>query len=220
MEELTTHYPFLADLTEAGRQTLASHARFQSIDARTPLLTRGDLIEGVFLVTEGALRVFHVHEDGRENTLYWVGAGDFCITALNCMFNGMNYPAWVSTDSPTRVAIVPGSVFRELFDRERAVRDFTVSTMSERIFELISTLADAVSLGVEQRLATLVLRKLDSNNVVSMSQDVIANHLGTAREVVSRQLRAWSARGFVRTHRGGFEVLDRAALSALLPAPD
>ena len=158
--------------------------------------------------------------DGREHTLYWVERGDSCIHAINCIFNNTDYPAWVAADAePARVAVIPALVYRELFETEPAVQRFTINIMSSRVLHLMTMLTQAVSFGVEARLAALLLRKMDDNGTVPMSQEVLAGHLGTAREVVTRSLRSLVAQNMVATRRGAVEVLNAESLSSLISEP-
>ena len=115
-----------------------------------------------------------------------------------------------------RFVSIPASIYRELFQAEGVVQRFTFDVLSGRVFELMALLSEAVSYGVEQRLAAFLLRRADENGAVHMSQEIIANHLGTAREVISRAVRAMVSEGLVRTRRGAVQITNRAALEALL----
>jgi CRP/FNR family transcriptional regulator len=163
---------------------------------------------------EGALRVYNISAKGRESTLYWVEPGDSCILAINSVFADVRYPAWVESDPlPTVLAVIPPATFRQLFSEEPAVQTFTFNVLSSRVFELMTTLEEVVSLDMEQRLVSFLVRKCDGDGVVAMSQSAIAGHLGTAREVVTRILRQFEGKGLVRTARGTTTVLDPVALS-------
>jgi CRP/FNR family transcriptional regulator len=63
-------------------------------------------------------------------------------------------------------------------------------------------------------LASLLVRKCDEEGRVLTSHARIAAHLGTAREVVTRQLRRLEARGLLETTRGEIRILDPVALAA------
>lgn len=217
MDSLAEIYPFINGMSDAGRELMAARLVWHEAPACQPLVSKGDNIGGVYLVERGSLRVFHIDADGRENTLYWVERGDSCILAMNCVFSNVDYPAWVSADNDAvRFAQMPARLFRQLFEQEHSVRQFAFDGMSGRIFELMAMLAEAVSFGVEQRLVKLLLRKANEDGCVLMSQENIANHLGTAREVVSRSLRSLAARDLVKTRRGAVDLHDRNALQAMI----
>jgi CRP/FNR family transcriptional regulator len=216
---LTEHFPFLASLSASAHRTLT---RFPArrIAAHTEVLRKGDEVEGLYLLTRGTLRVFHITAEGREATLYWVKPGQTCILALSATFRRERYPAWAETEAePVSLVVVPERSFRELLV-EPGFRDFTLAALSGRVFELMTSLEQVGSLRVEQRVAGFVLRHADAAGVVSTSQERLAAHLGTAREVVSRVLRSLVARKLVVTARGRIRIVDRAALARLAGGDD
>jgi CRP/FNR family transcriptional regulator len=213
--ELFAEFPFLAGCAAPTRSLLEAQP-VRHLGPSTRVLQRGDAVDGVYLVTSGALRVYYLTPEGREATLYWVEQGQTCVLALTAAFRQETYPAWVETDRrPLRYVLVPGPVFRRLYDEEPAFREFVFTVLSGRVFELMTKLEELGSLRVEQRLAAFLLAQETGQGVVRMSQARLAAHLGTAREVVFRSLRSMAARGVVATARGEVRLLDRAALARL-----
>ena len=51
-----------------------------------------------------------------------------------------------------------------------------------------------------------------------ITHEKIANHMGTAREVVTRMLRYFQSEGYVKLTRGTIEVIDEDGLQALQDA--
>ena len=214
---LEDQFAFLRELSDPARRALDSALITHQVGPRTRLIDRDDEVDGVYLVQEGSLRIYYLTPEGREGTLYWVDAGDSCILAINCVFGGMRYPAWVESErTQTRFTVIPGALFRELFRDEPAVQQFTFAVLSARTFELMTLLTEAQSLGLERRVAAFLLRRRNPSNEVTMSQEIVANHLGTAREVVSRIVRSFAADGLVETRRGAIRILDEPGLRAFL----
>jgi len=206
------HFPFFEQLTEAGRRELVSHP-VQRVSGPKLLLSRGDPVDGAYLVVGGAIRVFYLTQEGREATLYRVEPGGTCILALTATFNREPYPAWVES-GPRGVSLVrvPSVPFRRLFDTEVAFRDFIFGVLSGRVFELMQVLEEAGTARMEQRLAKFLLRGAGADRTVQASQARIASELGTAREVVFRTLRSLSNRGLVKTGRVCVSILDPEGL--------
>ncbi len=206
-------FAFVDELSAPARERFEQTLIPLEAPAHRQLVHKGDRVGGVYLIEEGLLRVYTISAEGQETTLYWIGPGESCFFAINCTFKDVLYPAWVESEAPTRGSIVPASVFRELYTREPALQRFTFDALSGRLFEFMGILEEVVSLDLEHRLATFLLRKADAGSRVQMSQETIANHLGTAREVVSRLLRGLVARRFIRTGRGHVEIVDRPPLA-------
>lgn len=206
-------FPSLADLSVEGRRLLEGATRRIACPGGTPLVARGDLVAGAYLVEKGALRVYYVSPEGREGTLYWVEPGQSCILALNCMFSRLAYPAWVESEGETEVAIVPGDAFRSLFAIEPAVQAFTFEVLSGRLFELMGLIEETASRGLEARVAAFLARRAKGAGEVAVTQEQIARHLATSREVVSRVLRGLAARRVIATAQGRITILDAALLA-------
>lgn len=56
---------------------------------------------------------------------------------------------------------------------------------------------------------------LNGSMTLKTTHEVLANHLGTAREVVTRMLRYFQSEGMVQLSRGSVTIMDEAALQAL-----
>jgi CRP/FNR family transcriptional regulator, anaerobic regulatory protein len=206
-------FPFCRQLSERGTMDLRAGMTHTALEAGKVVLQQGDEVSGVFLVRRGSLRIYYVTPEGREGTLYWVLPGQSCILALNCTFSLMPYPAWVEADrGPTEVSIIPGGLFRRLFDAEPAVQRFAFDALCGQLQELMSELHGAMTRGLEQRLARLLLALADGSGVVLMSQERLAQHLGTAREVVSRALRNLASSGRISLSPRTITIVDRQGL--------
>ena len=208
-------FPSLSDLSDEGGDLLANSIRRISCSGGTQLVACGDMVAGAYLVERGALRVYYISAEGREGTLYWVEPGESCILAINCMFSRLAYPAWVESEGETEVSIVPGDVYRRLFAAEPAVQGFTFDILSSRLFELMALIEETASQALEARVAAFLLRRSKGAADIAMTQEQIARHLSTSREVVSRVLRGLTARRLVATGQGRITLLDPRGLSKL-----
>ncbi|MFQ5488613.1 MAG: Crp/Fnr family transcriptional regulator, partial [Gammaproteobacteria bacterium] len=181
--------------------------RVRFFEEHKNIISKGDVVGGIYLVLSGCLRVYTVDANGRESTLYEVLAGESCLLAMNCMFSELLYPAWVNCASPlTKVAVIPAPVYRVLYDTERSVRNFTFEVLSQRLFNIMSALEEALSFSVEQRLASYLLRKAGVHMKLAASHQAIALELGTAREVVSRILKKMEKAGCLSLSRGSITI--------------
>jgi CRP/FNR family transcriptional regulator, anaerobic regulatory protein len=203
-------------LSEHGSKLLGQGAFTAECGRGDLVLHRGDRISGAYFVLRGRLRVYALAPDGTEATLYFVDPGETCVFALNSLFNDLRYPAWVSAEESTTVAVIPGPVFRQLFEREPAIQDVTVRALSGLVFRLMEELEEVHTYRLDQRLANLLLLNASADGEVRMTQQHIADHLGTTREVVARLMREFVSVGMVCTRRGIVTVLDAPALLAFL----
>jgi len=208
-------FPFVNELTDASRTRLNIEARVFNEKRGKLLLSRGDRVEGAFLMLSGNLDVYTVSEKGRQVTMYRVRRGESCLFALSSVFTRVAYPAWVGVTSPqAAILLIPGGLVKDLHEREKAFRDWVFAVQSRRIFDLISSLEGLQTLTVGERLRGYLVRAADPQNKIRETHEGIAAYLGTAREVITRQLREWAAEGLVDLSRGCIRVTDLKELGA------
>lgn len=213
---LQDHEPFRR-LSEAGRRRLQAGVVSRHCASAAPLLGKGQRASGAYFVLAGRLRVYAIAPDGSEATLYFIDPGQTCVFALNSLFNDLLYPAWVQAVEETTLAVIPGAVFRELFADEPVMRDLTVRALSTLVFRLMDELEQVHACTLAQRLANFLLEHASSAGDLAMTQQQIAQHLGTTREVVARLMRRFVAAGWVATQRGRVCIRDAQALARVRP---
>lgn len=214
---MLSQFTFADRMSSESKQAVERELQWFSVDGRQLLIQKGDAVGGVYLVEEGALRVYSMNTNGRESTLYWIEPGESCILAMNCVFSDILYPAWVeSARTLTRFAVIPSAVYKRIHQTEKAVQEFTFDVLSARVFDLMSTLEDVATLPLDRRLANFILKKSNPNLRLIMSQEEIASHLGTAREVVTRNLRSLEDAGMIRVTRGSTEIVSMDRLRSFI----
>lgn len=216
--ELDRFEPF-RQLSAAGRKLLVHGVVVHAAPRDAALLHKGQPISGAYIVLKGRLRVFTITPAGAEATLYFALPGEACVLTLNCLFNDLLYPAWVQSEAATTVAIVPGPVYRRLFETERVIQNLTVKALSTLVYRLVVELEQVHSNNQRQRLAQFILLHADGNGSLAMTQQQIADHLGTAREVVARLVQQFVAKRFIQTRRGMICVRDLFGLRRIV-APE
>ncbi|MCU7932305.1 MAG: Crp/Fnr family transcriptional regulator [Candidatus Thiodiazotropha sp. (ex Codakia rugifera)] len=182
----------------------------------TSVIHKGQCVSGAYLVTKGRLRVFTYTPQGSEATLYFIQPGETCVLALNCLFNDLLYPAWVETDADTSIDIIPGPLYRQLFEHEAPVQDLTVKALSVLVFRLMNELEQVHTCNLDQRLANFILSNASEEGVLKMTQQALAGHLGTTREVIARLMQGFVAEGVVSTRRGAITLTDAAKLALMV----
>lgn len=206
-------FPQLAD--DDGVTTLLDHARAASLPANSTVFRQGDECHHYILVLDGHVRVFTRAENGREIVLYRLARGDTCVLTTSCLFGHVNYPAEGITETAVQALMLPAERFHRAIEQSRAFREFVFASFSQHLSELIG-LVEQIAFGrLDSRLARYLLEQADENDRVHSTHQHIAAELGTAREVVSRQLKDFEQQGMVRLQRGSLQLLERSALLAL-----
>lgn len=203
------------DLSPTGQQMLECGMQLNRFDELKTIIHKGNSVSGAYVVVRGRLRVYSISPAGNEATLYFINPGEICILALNCIFNNLNYPAWVQTEPDTCVGMIPSLTYRTLFQNEPSIQNITVHALSVLVFRLMEELEDIHSLNLGARLAKFILMRSEGCGQLQMTQSELAAHLGTTREVVAKLLGKMVAEGLVTTQRGAIVVGQPEALARL-----
>jgi CRP/FNR family transcriptional regulator len=180
-------------LSGAARALLTKSVVIKNPSRDDAVLQKGQAVSGAYLVLKGKLRVFTIASNGTEATLYFLAPGETCVLAINCLFNDLPYPAWVQAETAAEVAVIPGWVYR-----------------------LMSELEQVHASNHRQRLAQFILTHSSAEGLLRMTQQQIAGHMGTTREVIARLMQEFVARGALRSQRGLIGIQDVAELRRIV----
>jgi CRP/FNR family transcriptional regulator len=208
-------FPELRGVDDPAWRSIRKSARLVTLPPGTRVFRDGDACGSYVLVLKGRVRVQKVSEGGREIVLYRVGAGQGCVLTTSCLLAGKNYPAEAVAETEVRAVVIPAREFDRGLAESPGFRHFVFSNYGRRLAELIMLVEDVAFGRVGERLAQSLLEHADGADSIAATHQTLAVELGTAREVVSRQLKEFERRGWVRLHRGRVDILDADALRAL-----
>ncbi|WP_108483174.1 Crp/Fnr family transcriptional regulator [Oceaniglobus ichthyenteri] len=208
-------FPGLARLQPSVKQLLLSRSAIITAPAGTMLFGPNRSPENMLFLLDGTVRVQQVSETGHEIVLYRIQAGQSCVLTTACLIAYEDYSAEGIAETPVRAAAVPRDVFDDLVAQSKAFRDFVFAAFSKRITDLFLMIDEVAFQRMDVRLADKLIELADDTGVVATTHQKLSVELGTAREVVSRQLQEFQRRGWIEQSRGRVEVLDRTHLKAL-----
>ena len=185
-----------------------------SIDAGCQIFAQGQPAENFVVVTQGCITVFARSEDGKEVVLYRVQPGELCILTTACLIGHTPYPADAVTDAATRARVIPLADFERFLGKSEPFRRFVFAAMGERLAQVTRRFEHMVLDSTARRLAVFLHARSADDPVIAITHDRLATEIGTAREVVSRHLKALEGASLVSLSRGAITVLDRAALAS------
>ena len=201
------HFAILERVTHNGRQI--------HLDAGQKLFHQGDLCDRYLLVTEGGLRIQKMDLVGHEIVLNHIQAGEQCSLNNTCLLGGHHYPADAVAETETTLAVLSRAQFHELLESLPEFRDVIFRNIKQSVTELVNLVEEVAFEHMDHRLAHLLITRADSNEQIRITHQALANELGSAREVISRLLKRFEKRRWVKLHRGMIEITDRTQLSAV-----
>ncbi len=173
---------------------------------------QGDSCTNYLIVLDGHVKVFTRAENGREILLYRLSRGDSCVLTTSCLFGHKNYPAEGTTETDVKALAIPEQPFNEAMKNSENFRALVFSAFSSHLSDLI-TLVEEVAFGkLDVRLAKHLLDRCDDKNTLSSTHQNIAAELGSAREVISRQLKELESKGYIHINRGKIDIINKTAL--------
>lgn len=164
------------------------------------LINQGEGCLGFMLVLHGNIRAYIIGENAKEITLFSLKANECCVVCSHCALHSINYHILLESSENTEVLIVPERVFVALKDKYPQLANFTLELLAKRLNQTIATLEQAMFKPLASRVREF-LHANQHNNEVMMSHENIANHLGSAREVVSRILKEMEKQGEIKLSR-------------------
>ena len=173
-----------------------------------------DPCQGFVLVRSGSIKVSLTAENGREIVLYRVRPGEICLQTFGCLIQGHAYSAEGMAESDLEIEVIPAGEFQRLVAQDLDFRQQLFGAVAARFADLERLVEDVALSSIEERLARALLR-LAQDDEPGRAQEALATEIGSAREVVSRQLSAFARAGLIETARGHIELLDRAGLEAM-----
>lgn len=185
------------------------------VPAGTVLFSPGDAVKGYVIVLQGRVSVSLTGASGREMLLYAVEPGQSCIQSTLGLMGGDDYTAEAITDEDSRVVLMPKPLFLRLLDDSQSFRALVFTAFAGRMQTMMHLLEKIAFLRVECRLAAFLLERAAPDGQLNATHQELATAVGSAREVISRRLDAWSRRGWVVTTRGHVEITDIESLKAL-----
>lgn len=209
-------FPELRTLQQTkGGAALLAAARQLHVNPGSLIFQNGSFCEQYLLVQEGRIRVQQISVSGREIVLYRIGPGESCILTTACLFNGHPYPATGISESAVRAVAISRQHFQAAIADNPDFRSFVFRAYGDRLTQLFALVEEVLFTRLDIRLARLLLRQGTEEETLSITHQAIAAELGSAREVISRSLRDFEARGWIRRQHRQIRLLDRLALSEL-----
>lgn len=162
-----------------------------SISAGQKLLSIGDTVKHIPLVTKGLLRVSRLEEDGRELLLYYIKPNESCAMTFTCCMQ--QYPSEIQAEAEedTELLAIPVGVMDEWLVKYPTWKAFVMKTIRGRFHELLGTIDQIAFHKLDERLVYFLKEKSKSTGsaLINLSHEQIASNLATSREVVSRLLK-------------------------------
>ncbi len=213
---LSNYFPIWDKLSPEQQERILSVADFQTVKSGTLLHDGSPDCLGLLLVRSGQLRAYLLSEEGREITICRFFEMDICLFSASCVMPNMQFNIFIEAEKDCELWIIPACLYKNLMDESIALSNYAHDLITNHFSELMWLMEQIMWKSFDKRLAQFLLEEsaLEGDSL-KLTHEKIANHLGTAREVVTRMLRYFQSEGMVALTRGAVEIKDRKRLQQL-----
>ncbi len=208
-------FPGLAQLEPVTKQLLVTGSKVVDVPKGTTIFGPGNSPENMLFLLDGTVRVQQVSETGHEIVLYRIHAGESCVLTTACLLAYEDYAADGIAETAVQAAAITRDLFDDLVVQSKSFRDFVFAAFSKRITDLFLMIDEVAFQRTDVRLADRLIELSEGANTVSTTHQKLSTELGTAREVISRQLQEFQRRGWIEQARGSVTFVDREQLEKL-----
>jgi CRP/FNR family cyclic AMP-dependent transcriptional regulator len=186
-------------LEEAELRALAEHATAQAFPKNSVIINEGDRSDSIFVIESGRVKVFLHGQDGKEVLLNIHGPGEYF---GEMVLDEGPRSASVMTVERSKFLVIPKAEFRRFVSAHPDFAMRLINRLMLRVRALTESVGSLALLDVYGRVARLLLElavEKDGKLVVAerLTQQDIADRVGSSREMVSRIFKDLTAGGYI-----------------------
>lgn len=217
---LLRSHPVFGALTLDQLERLCTYATTRSVPAGTTLFSKGDPGAALFAVRAGTVKITVPSLDGREAMFNLLHAGE--IFGEIALLDGEPRTADAVTMTDCEFTVIERRDFLTFVHGEPKVALKLIELLCARLRWASTHFEEVVFLNLPTRLARTLLRLAQDKGggKLAITQRELSHMLGTTRESVNKQLRAWSKDKWISLERGGVRVLTPDALATIAKSSD
>ena len=211
------YFPVWNRLTAAQQNQLLSGLTSRKAKKGTILHNGSADCTGLLLIKTGQLRAYILSDEGREITIYRLFDRDMCLFSASCILNSIQFEITITAEKDTEFWLIPSELYKNLLTESAPLANYTNELMAARFSDVMWLIEQVLWKSLDKRLAAFRLEEaaIEDSNELKITHEIIANHLGSHREVITRMLRYFQSDGIVKLSRGKITLLNPERLEAL-----
>jgi CRP/FNR family cyclic AMP-dependent transcriptional regulator len=211
--ELLKQMPLFSKLDLPQLESICSVTRVRHLGAKEELCHKGDSGTEVYVIISGKLKVGHTSADGTDVVFNLMDSGE--VVGEVAFLTGGVRTGTVSALEPTELLVLDRRDFLDFLRGQPEVALDMMALLAERLANVSELVEDRAFLDLPARLAKkLVLlceqygdsHDKDTELGITLSQSELGNMVGTSRESINKQIRAWEQGGVLEMKRGHITI--------------
>lgn len=215
--DFADYFPVWEKLTQPQKDRMKESLISRQVKKGTILHNGSMDCTGLLLISAGQLRAYILSEEGREITIYRLFDMDMCLFSASCMIRSIQFEIVIEAEKDTDLWIIPTEIYKSIMEESVAVSNYTNELMASRFSDVMWLIEQIMWKSLDKRVAAFLLEEaaIEETGVLKITHEVIANHLGSHREVITRMLRYFQNEGLVGLSRGMITILDEGGLKVI-----
>lgn len=220
LKEYLKTLPIWNDLTNDEKDKIVKFTQIKEYEKGNIIHSKDHECLGLIKVLSGDVRVFMMSDEGREITLYQMGADDLDVLSASCVVNQITFDTQMIADNDCVLLVVPAVYLSLLKENNLNVRCFIYEKLTGRFSDVMKTVQRILFTRIDSRIAMYLLDKSSKGNInhLYVTHEEIAREINTSREVASRVLKQLEDEGVIRLKRGKIDIIDKNVLKRYLNA--
>jgi CRP-like cAMP-binding protein len=217
--------PLFRRVSPEDRERIAAVSQIREYERGARVFDEGDPSDFFYIVITGRVKVFKHGPSGHDVILEMFGPGG--PLGAVAAYESRPYPASASAIEPASCLLIPRQSFFDLLEQHPSLVRGLLGSLSLRLVELTSRLAELTGGRIDARFARLFVKLADQLGredrggvfiPLPLSRQELADLTGTTIETAIRIMSRWGKENVLRTEKDGFVLLDRDALETLATA--
>jgi len=215
--------PIFSSLSEEELKLVDKIAKVRKYRKNMIIFVEGEYGDELYFVKSGKVKISKLLEDGSEKILHFLKEGDIFAEVL--LFGGGEYPATAEVIEDAEIGIIENKPLEELLRKNGEITLKILKVMAERLRRAQYHIRDLALRDAYGRLASALISLIEEHGnetengtsiTIQLSQQQLANIIGSSRETVARILSTWKKEGIIKMDRQAIKVIDLEALERWL----
>lgn len=198
------------DFTPEEMQLVERMTVTQNFTKGRVLYTPGETGEALFLLRKGAVQIYRMSPEGRKLVIAHLLPYSF-FGEMSCIGQGM-YDAFAEATEDSIVITMNCADLERLLLSKPQLALRILEAFGKRVIEAEQQLEDIAFKGLVARVASLLLREADGDDITGLSHRDIAERLGVYRETATNALNELKTAGIITIGRKRIHITNRDSL--------
>lgn len=215
--EFESYFPIWDKLNRQQQELIKNSLALRQVK-KGAVIHNGNMdCTGLLLIRSGQLRAYILSDEGREITIYRLFDRDMCLFSASCIMRSIQFEVTIEAEKATELWVIPSEIYKSIMQTSAPVANYTNELMASRFSDVMWLVEQIMWKNLDKRAAAFLLEEstIEETNELKITHEIIANHLGSHREVITRMLRYFQSEGMVKLSRGTVMITDEEKLRKL-----